>query len=175
MGAWHLKKLYRNGNWSNSQQLDKKTLNTWPVCGNKKTFVPSKTFCAGITTRTLLLRSKLRKRWLIWRQWRNWHYKAWMYFAKSCKYLSSQVNYCKALSSYRERQGFTAKILEDVVVGTSLLFTKKVVVDETFRDSTNWCKSIVGIDASQLCPFSLSCNANWSVHKMAARFEIWQI
>ena len=43
------------------------------------------------------------------------------------------------------------KIREDVVGGSSIVFTRKAVVDETFfRKSTNICKSIVGIDASQL-------------------------
>ena len=38
--------------------------------------------------------------------------------------------------------------------GPSIVFTKKAVVDETFfRDSTNWLKAIVGIDACQLYPF----------------------
>ena len=45
------------------------------------------------------------------------------------------------------------KIREDVVGGRSIVFTRKAVVDETFiRKSTNFCKFIVGIDASQLYP-----------------------
>ena len=48
------------------------------------------------------------------------------------------------------------KIREDVGVGPSIVFTRKAVVDETFiRKSTNLCKSIVGIDASQLYPYSM--------------------
>ena len=48
---------------------------------------------------------------------------------------------------------------EDMVDGPSTVYTRKVVVDETFeRDSTNFCKSIVGNDASQLYPFSM-CRA----------------
>ena len=43
------------------------------------------------------------------------------------------------------------KIREDMVGGPSIVFTLKAVVDETFiRDSGTICKSIVGIDASQL-------------------------
>ena len=46
------------------------------------------------------------------------------------------------------------KIREDVVGGPSIVFTRKAVVDETFiRKSTDLCKSIVGIDASQLYPY----------------------
>ena len=42
--------------------------------------------------------------------------------------------------------------------GPSIVFTRKSVVDETYiRNSSIVCKSIVGIDASQLYPFS-----NWS-------------
>ena len=48
------------------------------------------------------------------------------------------------------------KIREDMVGGPSIVFTRKAVVDETFiRKSTNLCKSIVSIDASQLYPFSV--------------------
>ena len=44
----------------------------------------------------------------------------------------------------------------DVVGGPSMVFTRKTVVDETFiRKSANICKSIVGIDAGQLCPYSM--------------------
>ena len=43
-----------------------------------------------------------------------------------------------------------------MVGGPSIVFTRKAVVDETFiRDSRNICKSIVGIDASQLYPYSI--------------------
>ena len=46
------------------------------------------------------------------------------------------------------------KIREDMVGGPSIVFTRKAVVDESFiRNSGNVCKSIVGIDASQLYPF----------------------
>ena len=48
------------------------------------------------------------------------------------------------------------KIQEDVVGGPSIVFKRKAVVDETFiRKSTNLCKSIVGINASQLYPYSM--------------------
>ena len=48
------------------------------------------------------------------------------------------------------------KIREDIVGGPFIVFTRKAVVDETFiRKSLNLCKSIVGIDASQLCPYSM--------------------
>ena len=51
------------------------------------------------------------------------------------------------------------KIGEDMFGGPSIAFTRKVVVDETFIwDSSNWCKSFVDIDASQLYCFSM-CQA----------------
>ena len=47
------------------------------------------------------------------------------------------------------------EIPNDMVGGPSIVFTRKAVVDEIFiRDSGNICNSIVGIDASQLYPFS---------------------
>ena len=43
-----------------------------------------------------------------------------------------------------------------MVGGPSIVFTRKAVVDETFiRKSSNLSKSIVGIDASQLYPYSM--------------------
>ena len=48
------------------------------------------------------------------------------------------------------------RIREDLVGGPSIVFTRKVVVGETFiRKPTNLCKSIVGIGASQLYLFSM--------------------
>ena len=48
------------------------------------------------------------------------------------------------------------KIREDMVEGPSIVFTRKVVVDETFiGNSGNFCGSIVGIDTSQLYPYSM--------------------
>ena len=48
------------------------------------------------------------------------------------------------------------KIGEDMTGGPSIVFTRKAVVDQTYiRNTENICKSIVGIDASQLYPFSM--------------------
>ena len=48
------------------------------------------------------------------------------------------------------------KIREDMTCGPSIAFTRKAVVDQTsIRNSENLCKSIVGIDASQLYPFPM--------------------
>ena len=72
-------------------------------------------------------------------------------------------NFCPHKSTNAKLYPFTEtdrdllqKIREDMVVGPSIFFTRKAVVDETFiRNSGNICKSIVGIDASQLYPYSL--------------------
>ena len=43
-----------------------------------------------------------------------------------------------------------------MVGSPSVVFTRKAVVDETFiRKSSNLCKSIVGVDASQLYSHSM--------------------
>ena len=48
------------------------------------------------------------------------------------------------------------KIREDMVDGLSLVSTRKAVVDKiSVRKSMKLCKSIVGIDASQLYPYSM--------------------
>ena len=48
------------------------------------------------------------------------------------------------------------KIREVVVGGSFIVFTRKAIVDETFiRKSANICKSIFGIAASQLYPYSM--------------------
>ena len=69
------------------------------------------------------------------------------------------------------------KIREDVVGGPSIVFTRKAVVDETFiRKSTNICKSIVGIDASQLYPYSMcqpmptGLYTRWDIDSETSRF-----
>ena len=51
------------------------------------------------------------------------------------------------------------KIRSEITGGPSIVFTRKAVVDKTFtRRSNNVCKAILGIDASQLYPFSM-CQA----------------
>ena len=69
------------------------------------------------------------------------------------------------------------KIREDVVGGPSIVFTSKAVVDETFiRKSTNICKSIIVIDASQLYPYSMfqtmptGLYMHWDIDSETSRF-----
>ena len=70
---------------------------------------------------------------------------------------------------------------ETVVGGPSIVFTRKAVVDETFiRNSTNICKTIVGIDASQLYPYSIcqpmptGLNRRRDFDSETSRFIPWQ-
>ena len=58
---------------------------------------------------------------------------------------------------------FHDKIHKDMTGGPYIVFTRKAVVDQTYiRNSENICKSIVGIDASQLYPLlNVSRNAHW--------------
>ena len=57
------------------------------------------------------------------------------------------------------------KIWEDMTGGPSIVFTTKAVTFETFiRKSNNLCKSIVGIDASQLYPYSMCQNMSTGLY-----------
>ena len=71
---------------------------------------------------------------------------------------------------------------EDMVGGPSIVFTRRTVVDETFiRNSKliypEFCKSIVGIDASQLYPYSMcqpmptGLYTRWEYDTESNRFE----
>ena len=56
----------------------------------------------------------------------------------------------------QEDKDILKKTWEDVVGGPSIVLTRKALPDETFfRKSANICKSIVGIDASQLYSYSM--------------------
>ena len=72
--------------------------------------------------------------------------------ANTCLHKSTDANF----SPFTERdKDLLKKIREDVVDGPSIVFTRKAIVDGTFRKSTNLCKSIVGIDANQPYPYSM--------------------
>ena len=65
-----------------------------------------------------------------------------------------------------------------MVGAPSIVFTRKAVVDEPFtRDSANNCKSIVGIDASQLYPYFMcqpmptGLNTRWEYDAEICRFK----
>ena len=74
--------------------------------------------------------------------------------------LPNLVNICLNKSTDAKFYPFTEgdknlleKIREDVVGAPSIVFTRKAVVETLIRKFTNICKSIVGIDASQLYPY----------------------
>ena len=68
--------------------------------------------------------------------------------------MSAQIYKLQVLSILLSDKDLCEKIREDMTGGPSIVFTRKAVVDETFiRNYSNVCKSIVGIDASQLYPF----------------------
>ena len=79
-----------------------------------------------------------------------------------CK-LPNLANICLHKSTNAKFYPFTEtnedllqKIREDLVGGPFNVLTRKAVVDEFFiRNSANICKSIAGIDASQLYPYSM--------------------
>ena len=98
--------------------------------------------------------------------------------------LSNLANICLHKSTDAKFYPFTEgdkdlleKIREDVVDGPSIVFTRKAFVDETFiRKSTNICKSIDGIDATQLYPhlmgqhMSVELYTRWDFNSETSRF-----
>ena len=75
-------------------------------------------------------------------------------------------------------EDFLQKLRDDMAGGPSIVFTRKAVVDETFiRNSGNICKSIVGIDANQLYPYSMcqlmptGLYMRWEYDTESNRFE----
>ena len=73
--------------------------------------------------------------------------------ANNCLHKSTDSKFYPLTESDKD---LLEKIHEDMIGGPSIVVTRKVVVDETFiRKSTNLCKSIVSIDASQLYPYPM--------------------
>ena len=73
--------------------------------------------------------------------------------ANICLHKSTNSKFCPFTESDKD---LLEKIREDMVGGPSIVLTRKAAVDETFiRKSTSLCKSIFGIDASQLYPYSM--------------------
>ena len=73
--------------------------------------------------------------------------------ANICLHKTTSANFYSFTETDRD---LLQKIREDIVGGPFIVYTRKAVVDETFiRVSRNLCKSIVGIDANQLYPYSM--------------------
>ena len=72
----------------------------------------------------------------------------WPNLANICLHKSTDSKFYPFTESDKD---LLEKIREDMVGGPSIVFTRKAVVDDSFfRKSTNFCKSIVGINTSQL-------------------------
>ena len=81
---------------------------------------------------------------------------AWLYITKLDQHLRTQVYRCKILSLHGSRQRPIREKSKRCCWWTIYRFLRKLVVEETFfRKSTNLCKSIVGVDSSQLYPYSV--------------------
>ena len=115
----------------------------------------SKTFYAGTTTKTLSQHPKECKKCLL--------FITSIGMLKLGCTLPILANICLDQSTSAKLYPFaeTHKSLlktsrEDMDSGPSIVFRRKAVVDESFiTNSGNMCKSIVGIDASQLYPYSM--------------------
>ena len=95
--------------------------------------------------------------------------------ANSCLHKSTGAVFIHSLNP---KKTCCKKIREDMVGGPSIVSSRTDVVNETFiRNSGNFCKSIVGIDASQLCPYSLcqprptSLYTRWEYDTKSFRFK----
>ena len=97
--------------------------------------------------------------------------------------LPNLANICLLKSTDAKFYPFTGdeqlleKNREDVVGGPSIVFTRKAVVDESFiRKSADICKYVVGVDASQLYPYSMcqpmptGLYTSWDLDSETSRF-----
>ena len=94
--------------------------------------------------------------------------------ANMCLHKSTDAKFYPFTEGYKD---LLEKIRDDVVGGPTIVFTREAVVNETFvRKSTNICKSIVGIDASQLYPYSMcqpmptGLYTGWDLDSQTSRF-----
>ena len=85
----------------------------------------------------------------------NYRYvEAWLYITNLANICLHKSTDAKFYPFTEEDKDLLENIQEDVVGGPSVIFTRKAVVDEiSIPKSTTICKSIVGIDASQLYPY----------------------
>ena len=95
--------------------------------------------------------------------------------ANICLHKSTNHNFFPFVES---DQDLHDKIRKEMTGGPSIVFTRKAVVDQTYiGNSENTCKFIVGIDASQLYPFSLcqemptGLYTQWELYSNSQKFE----
>ena len=169
---WPQNKPLSNWNCRSHPLLELRNIITRNRYGSKNKWVHPRTFCGGITTKMLCQ---------LWRQCKKWlpftttkisicwslvvHYQTWLTFAY--RNLLTQT----FVPSQRVIKTYWKKNREDVVGGSSIVFTRKAVVYETFiRKSRNICKSFVGVDASQLYPYSM-CQPLAHLNALGYRFR----
>ena len=76
---------------------------------------------------------------------------------KLARFCLLKLNNAKFYPFTENDENLLQKIREDMVGGPSIVFTREAVVGKILiRDSTNWCKTIVGIVAKSLYPYSMS-------------------
>ena len=73
----------------------------------------------------------------------------------SSKYVHTKSTNHRLYPFFEGNKDLSEKIMEDMFYKSSILLTQKAIVDEMkILNSSKVCKKIVGIDASQLYPFS---------------------
>ena len=140
--------------WVNLHSQGSKIMSISSFYGRLRKWLSSKSFCAGTITRTSFPHWRLCSKCL--------HFTTTKELKLGCT-LPNLANICLHKSTNAKVYPFTendkdlfGKIRDDMVSGPSIVFTRKAVVNDTLvQDSANVCKSIVGIDASQLYPLSM--------------------
>ena len=151
--GWRLKKYYLKSSFPNHWLQEKKTTNICSIYGIMRICAYLKTFYAVTTTKMLSQYSKQCKKcsfFITRKELTCWS--SGVHF-RICLHKSTSAKFYPFTETDKD---LLQKIREDIVGGPSIVFTRKAVVDETFIcNSRNICQSIVGIDASQLYPYSM--------------------
>ena len=72
---------------------------------------------------------------------------------KICLHCCTSSKFCLSTDSNKD---LFSNVREDMVGGPSMVFTRKAVVDKIhIRKSTTVYRSVVGVDSSQLYPYSM--------------------
>ena len=146
---WRMKKPYLK--WSfPKNSLQEKTTNNCLIYGIMRLCPLLKTFNAGTTIKTLSQHSKQCKKCLFFITRKELTCWSSGVDLRICRiFVSTNLSVSNSILLLKPIKTGCKKIREDMVGAPSIVFTRKVVVDETFfRDSGNNCKSIFGIDAS---------------------------
>ena len=102
-----------------------------------------------------------------------------MYIAKSCKHLSSQVNYCKVLSFHRKRQKFYRELLEDMAGGPFLYLNGKLLRTRLLfeiwqTDASTMSELMLVSFISSLCNKHTGLYTSWELDSETGNFEMRQ-